>query len=437
MKKFFVLLVVVAMTCFSAMAFAADVTVGGGVQVRSRDFNTMTFDKDVNAKNQVDTQTRIILNVNAKAGDDVKGKISLWNDFNDWASANRPVSPATPVGSDPGTVDQNFGNGFGSSAKDFGAFGFREAWINFNLPGIPVNVTAGHQLLQLGDGWFFRAMHFGSDAWVVANVTGNNTIAVVDVKFSEGQVFRTSDDVDAYVLLDVFKINDNMTVGANFTNGHLGSNNDIYNLGLNFAGTKLGPVNLKVQADWQSGENKTEDPKVKYQGYEFVAKGNVALDPVTINFMLGLGSGSKATDTDVKQMVTVLDIDPHYTFLYEYKLPTAANGGPYGPAAATAIHTGLANTTVASVGAGFAAAKSLNLGLDYYYLQATQKIVNGLGDESSDIGQEIDAKVYWKLYDNLTWNWDLGYFMPGKAYKTASGKSDAATGIQGVLALSF
>jgi len=414
MKKFFVLLVVVAMTCISAMAFAADVTVGGGVQIRSRDFNTMTFNKDDNSKNQVDTQERIILNVNAKAGDDVKGKISLWNDFNDWGGAS-------------GGVEKPQGVGFGNSTSDGNAFGFREAWINFNLPGIPVNVTAGHQLLQLGDGWFFRSMHFGSDAWVVANVTGNNTIAFVDVKAAEGQVFRSSDDVDAYVLLDVFKISENMTVGGNFTNLHLGSANDLYNLGLNFAATKLGPVSLKAQADFQFGENKTVTPKEKYQGYEFVVKGNVAVDPVTINFLLGMGSGAKATDTDVKQMVTVLDVDPHYTFLYEYKLATAAG----------AAHTGLSNTTVASVGAAFAASKSINLGLDVYYLQATQKIVNGLGAESSDIGSEIDAQVNWKLYDNLTWNWTLGYFKPGAAFKTAADTTDAAMGVQGILALSF
>ncbi len=421
MKKFLVFLVVVAMTCFSAMAFAADVTVGGSVQVRSRDFNTMTFDSDVNTKNQIDTQERVILNVNAKAGDDVKGKISLWNDFNDW-------------GGNSGGFERPQGVGFGNSTSDGNTFGFREAWINFNLPGIPVNVTGGHQLLQLGDGWFFRSMHFGSDAWVVANVTGNNTFAVVDVKFAEGNVAFSHDDVDAYVLLDVFKLSDTMTIGGNLTNVHLGSNNDLYNLGLNFAMT--GPLTLKVQGDVQSGENKTIDPSEKYQGYELVAKGSVgAADAVTINFMLGYGSGSKTTDTDVKQFVNALDVDPHYTFLYEYKLPTAANGGPYGGAAS--VHTGLANTTVASVGAMFAAAKSLNLGLDFYWLQASQKIVNGLGDESSEIGMELDGKVYWKLYDNLTWNWDLGYFMPGKAYKTANDKTDAAWGVQGVLALSF
>ncbi len=413
MKKFLVLLVVVAMTCISAMAFAADVTVGGGVQIRSRNFDTMRFDKDVKTGNQVDTQERIILNVNAKAGDDVKGKISLWNDFNDWGGAS-------------GGLENVQGVGFGNSTSDGNAFGFREAWINFNLPGIPVNVTGGHQLLQLGDGWFFRSMHFGSDAWVVANVTGNNTFAVVDVKVAEGNVALSHDDVDAYVLLDVFKINENNTVGVSLADVHMGSGNDLINLELNYGG-KLGPVNLKAQVDTQSGKNKNAAGEPKYSGYEIAVKGDVPVDPVTINFLVGQGSGRKATDTDNKQMVTFLDVDPHYTFMYEYKLATAAG----------AAHTGLSNTTVIGVGVAAAASKSVNLGLNLYNLTATQKITNGQGDESNDVGMEIDGTVNWKLYDNLSWNWNLGYFKPGKAFKTAAGKTDAATGIQGILALSF
>ncbi len=372
------------------------------------------------------------MNVNVKAGDDVKGKISLWNDFNDW-----------------GRFEQTQGNNFGSTTStstaqgtnaaagtNNGQFGFREAWINFNLPGIPVNVTAGHQLLQLGDGWFFRSMHFGSDAWVVANVTGANTVAVVDVKVSEGDVAVSHDDIDAYVLLDVYKLNDSNTIGAYLADVHhlhsavSAGDDDLYNLGLNYGG-KLGSVNLNAQGDYQFGEDKASTPGVskKYQGYEIAIKGNVPLDPVTINFLIGMGSGKKSTDTstDYKAYVNFLDIDPHYTFLYEYKIATAAG----------AKNTGLSNTEVVSVGAAYAASKSVNLGLDLYYLQATQKIVNGVGAESSDVGTEIDAKIYWKLYDNLSWNWDLGYFAPGAALKTATGKTDAAYGVQGILALNF
>jgi len=439
MKKFYVVLVVIAMVLVSSIAMAVDVTVGGSVQIRSRNFNTMNFNKDAKL-NQVDTQERVIMDISATS-DNVKGKISLWNDFEDW-----------------GRLETNQGNGFGSTTgtgvsganatgtSTAGHFGFKEAWLSFNLPGIPVNVTAGHQYLQLGNGWFLQNKHFGSDAWVVANVTGPNTLAFVNIKVNEGNASFASDDADAYAVLDVFKINEDISVGVDIANVKVRPNvggpfagTDLLNYSLNFNG-KFGILKLMAQADVQSGNIKPGNgaPEPKFKGYEVVVQGNVGLDPVTINFLLAQGSGAKSTDTDVKQYINFLDINPRYTFLYEYKLGTAAFGGPYAPAPlGNSAHTGFANTTAASVGVMFAAGKSLNLGLDAYWLQATEKITNGVGEESDEIGIEVDAKVNWKLYDNLSWNWDLGYFKPGKAYKTAAGTTDAAMGVQGILALKF
>jgi len=445
MKKFLVVMVVLAFVGMGTMAFAADVSVGGSVQIRSRDFNNLDFDKDLH-DNAIDTQERIILNVNAKAGDDLKGKISLWNDFSDWGSNFNGFS-----------TDQNFGNGFGGSTAGYQAdtFGFREAWVSFNVPGIPVNVTAGHQLLQLSNGWFARSMHFGSDAWVVANVTGPNTIAFVDaiatqsafagqgvgtaivggvgdVNIAEGTSYGK---IDAYILLDVFALDDKNMIGLNVTDAHLGTANDLYDIGLMYNGN-VAIVKWKAEADFQMGTDKQVAPgatQPKYKGDQVVIQGNVLLDPVTINFMLGYGTGQKSGNTDVNKMVTFLDIDPHYTFLYEYKIATAAG----------ATHTGMSNTTVESVGAMFHAAKSLDLGADVYFLQATQKTNvaltgAGAGALATNIGTEVDLHVNWKLYDNLTWNWDLGWFGPGAVYKDVNGKgSDAALGVQGVLAFSF
>ena len=36
------------------------------------------------------------------------------------------------------------------------------------------------------------------------------------------------------------------------------------------------------------------------------------------------------------------------------------------------------------------------------------------------------------MYDNLSWNWELGYFMPGDGMG-----ADNATGIQGILSYKF
>jgi hypothetical protein len=408
MKKFLAIFAVLVMVSLSTIAFAADVTVGGQVAVRSRDFQDLQLDKN-NNKPTVDTQEKIIIDVNAQA-DGVKGKISVWNDFDTWGRLE--TQQGTNIGSGP----------TGTTAKSPTTIGIREAWINFNIPGIPVNVNVGHQFLALGNEWFLRNKHFGSDAWVIANVTGNNTAAFVDIKVAEGSPRST--DVDAYALLDVYKIDDNNMVGINVADVRFGtSDNALQNIELHYGG-KLAMVNLKAQADLQMGENKTNPAvKSKYKGNEVVVQGNVALDPVTINFLVGRGSGNKANSNDTDAYVTFLDIDPHYTFLYEYKI-----AGPCG------IHTGFCNTTAASLGVSFAAAKSLTVGLDAFFLQATEKVKdvkNGTGT-TSDLGTEVDLKVKWKLYDNLAWNWDLGWFTPG----AGMGKDDAM-GVQGILTFNF
>ncbi len=440
MKKFVVLLAVVAMTCFSAMAFAADVTIGGSYEVRSRDFmNLNQYDSSADAStagNVRDTQNRIRIDVNAKAGD-VKGKLELESDFGtgsrDWGTGNDFI--ATQGGSGYSTP--------GSS------LGFREAWVNFNLPGLPINVTAGHQLLALGNAWFYRSMHFGSDAWVVANVTGNNTVAFVNWKVAENEI-ALADDIDAYVLLDVYKISDAITVGADFTYADIRDSHTVpqdnsqklENLGLNM-NAKFGALALKVELDKQFGTAHDATPTggdAKFKGNQVVIQGNVGLDPVTINFTAARGTGNKTGDTDINQIITFQDIDPHYTFLYEYKVQTAAG----------AKNTAFANTTALSAGVAFAAAKSLTLGADLWYLRATEAVaLNGATDgfgnpaTSKDIGMELDLKVNWQLYDNLAWNWTLGYFKPGDAYDRPGSvagfntSSDKITGIQGVLAFKF
>jgi hypothetical protein len=369
------------------------------------------LDKNAN-KPTVDTQERIIVDVNAKA-EGVKGKISIWNDFDTWGRLEK--LQGTPIGSGPTATTVPSGT----------TIGIREAWINFNIPGIPVNVNVGHQFMALGNEWFLRNKHFGSDAWVLANVTGNNTAAFANIKVVEGSPRST--DVDAYAILDVYKIDDNNMVGINLADVRFGtSDNALQNIELHYGG-KLAIVNLKAQVDMQMGTAKATATgaaaDAKYKGNQVVVQGNVPLEPVTINFLVGRGSGAKAGSADNDAYITFLDIDPHYTFLYEYKI-----AGPCGK------NTGFCNTTAASVGASFAASKSLTLGIDAYFLQATEKVADkkNPGGTTSDLGTEVDLKVKWKLYDNLAWNWDFGYLTPGAGL----GK-DAAMGAQGILTFNF
>ena len=446
MKKFMVALVVFAITCFSVTAFAADVSVGGSYEIRSRDFNGLNMYKDAPASasgDQRDTQTRIRIDLNAKASDVLKGKLQLESDFgtgaSDWGTSGNGLSTL----------------GFETYSKSGASMGFREAWVLFQLPGLPVVVKGGHQLLQLGNGWFFRSQHYGSDAWVVFSEMGKNYLGFVNVKVSEGASVASADDADAYVILDTYKINDNNKVGFDFTMlkdrrdslgfASAGNSTDMQNLGLNYNG-KLGPVALKAQLDFQMGKAKaaglvTAGQDAKFKGNQIVLEGSMPMDALTINFWLARGSGYKANDADYKNMVTFLDIDPHYTFLYEYKINTAAG----------LKNTGFANTTALGLGAMFAASKNLSVGGNLWYLKATEKTnVAGnfgtnfaYGAPDDAIGYEIDLMLNWKLYDNLTWNWVAGYFAPGDVYKgtyTPTGQeagTEATTGIQGILSYKF
>lgn len=427
MKKIITMLAVVAMMCVSTIVFAADVTVGGSIDFRSRNFRDLDLNKNA-GDGQIDTQERVRLDVNVAAGD-VKGKVTVENDW-DTLGRIEAVQGTTTVA----TGVTNTATGAVSTTKA-SRLGLREAWMLFKVPDMPFAIKGGHMFLQLGNGWFLRNNTYGSDAWLAITEVDTLHIALFDIKVSEGAASQ-ADDVDAYGLVVTNKFGD-ITAGidltfANDRRNTLGFNTPGYqtlaqNIGLNMNG-KLGPVGLKAEIDVQQGKAKGATGEQKISGNQIVIQGSVPMDPVTVNFTVARGSGNKSGDADIKRMVTFLDADPHYTFLYEYKIKTAAG----------AIYTGFSNTTAISAGAMYAATKNLSVGGDVWILQATEKTnVNG-GSTSSDVGTEVDVKLNWKLYDNLSWNWLAGYFKPGAVYKTAAGtNNDASTGVEGVLSMKF
>ena len=95
----------------------------------------------------------------------------------------------------------------------------------------------------------------------------------------------------------------------------------------------------------------------------------------------------------------------------------------------------------------------MTIGADIWLLRATQAVAlngaenfDGTSATSRKVGTELDVKVNWQLYDNLAWNWTLGWFKPGSAYDQmiavapgviTSAGADDCKGIQGVLAFKF
>jgi outer membrane protein W len=299
-------------------------------------------------------------------------------------------------------------------------------------------------------------MTYGSDGWVVYPDIDALHLGVVNIKVSEGSTAR-ADDTDAFAFVATYKLSDTMTAGINFTNLNdrsgksmntfygttAFSNAVLQNMEAHFAGT-VGPAKLKVEVDVQSGDATTQTVfatpvKHKFKGNQVVLEANIALDPVTVNATIARGSGATANTAspDMKEYIALMDADMHYTLIYEYLVPTAAQQS------FATLHTGFGNTTAVSLGAGVNVTKNFMIGADLWYLQATKKVATYtdiLGNDvlSDKLGIEIDAKINWKLYENLSWNNTIGYFMPGDAYKiSAIQDADNARAIMSVLSFKF
>jgi hypothetical protein len=441
MKKFLVVLVIVAMTCMSSMAFAADIAVSGSIEYLMRSFVNLDLNDSSGtiSDNRSTTQERVRLNIDAKAGDVLSGRIGLENDWDTW-----------------GRFEQTQGNKANTGTS--GSLDLREAWIGFRVPGTPVGIKGGHMLLQLGNAWFFRSMKYGSDAWVAYTDIDALHLGIVDIKVAEN-VTTLADDTDAYAFVAAYKLSDTMSAGVNFTNindragktftglyGFVAADRIIeakmQNLEAHFTGA-VGPVKLNAEVDLQMGKATGVGANLgdhKFKGNQVVLQANMALDPLTINATLARGSGADTTsaspDTDFKEYIALMDADVHYTLVYEYLVKTAAQQS------FAATHTGFGNTTAVSVGAAFNVSKNLMIGADVWMLQATEDVSLNGATPSNKLGNEIDAKINWKLYENLTWNTTIGYFMPGDAYKfqvtpTTTRDADNARAIQSVLSFKF
>jgi hypothetical protein len=446
MKKFLAILAVLALTVISTAAMA-EVTVSGSIDIRSLAYDNIgDFDSSVSSSTDKTRQTmeRVRINVDAK-NDNVKGRVTIENDWDTW-----------------GRLEQPQANGASSTNPGAGRLELREAWLDFQIPsGGGSHIKAGHQFLQLGNGWFFRSMKYGSDAWLIG-LPGKNTIAFVDAKFGENAGNNT-DDIDAYVLLDNYKIDDTKTVGiylarVNDPQGKFlsskfnppaftatsGMEANIDNIGLWFNG-KLGPVNLQAELDFQMGKWKIPgSDDLSFKGNQIVIQANMPAGPVSVNATLARGSGQdqNSTSNDFKQIVTALDADPHYTFVYEYFAKTACIGSV--DAAGNIVYaknSGFCNTQAIGLGVSADITKWFNASLDYWLLSAVEKVAianPATGELSDKLGSEVDVVLKFKIYDQLTWNWQIGRLMPGDAYKLASGKdADNVDAVQGILSYKF
>lgn len=426
MKKFVAIIAVLAVAMMSSVAMA-EVTISGSIEIRNLSLNNTNTAVDNPSSGIADrnrtTQERVRINIDAK-NDNVKGRVTIENDWDIWGRIETPQA-----------------NGSTTANAGGGRLELREAWMDFTIPGAgPAHIKVGHQFLQLGNGWMVRHQKYGSDAWLVG-LPGKNTIAFVDVKAAEGGN-GTADDVDAYVLLDNFKIDDNNTVGAYImrindprgaTTGGFGKEANLDTIGVWYAG-KVAGINLKAEVDFQMGTIKsaaTGTSDRDFSGSQWIIEADMPLGAASVNALIASGSGDDSGTNDNENIVTSLDKDPHYTFVYEYFAKTACG----------TTNTGFCNTMAIGLGGSYEVTKWMGIDLKAFMLKANEKVaLNGWTEKSDDLGTEIDARLRFKLYDNLTWNWTFGRLMTGDAYKTnvnGNGETKEVDAIQGILSYKF
>lgn len=357
-----------------------------------------------NSQSYYDQRAKIL--VDAKVTPNVEGLIELQADWN-WGTFNTKAD-------NPDII---------------------QAWILYKgtgLFGFNSGLKIGHMPLALGEQQFFQHTTNGDDAIVFfMDPTKALHIGLLTIKLANdgganvftttGSATNNTDDLDAYVALMTYKINDKNTIGANYT--YLNKSDmrlKLQNLGLHANGNIAG-LGYKGELDVQFGDI-TND--VKARGWGLMLGLNYKVNPVNIRASFAYGSGDKDSTDKQEAFQTFLSDVEHYTIAYDYRIATTAGS----------TLTGISNTTYYNLGLDYSPTKDINLKLDGYLLRAS-RTPSGV---SKSAGWELDAGLKYAVAKNLNYIVDLGYFKAGNFYEDTYGSREkGSTVVRQQLILSF
>ncbi len=334
----------------------------------------------------------------------------------------------------------NNGHGLGNAKR--GDLRILQAWIQHTgsgLLGVPAGMKIGHMPIKLGNGLFLDHSKFGDDAILLfADPTNELHVVLATAKLNEISA-TSSDDHTGYVGILGYK-GDGFNAGADITYVDLqrpgiGSPDEglhFWNIGLN-GDTTVSGIKLYADLELQTGKAKNafeDGGDLKFRGYAWMVGGSYSMDPLTVGLEAAYGSGDKVDENDDsgdkdESFLTTLGADQHYTYVYEYRARTAANGLLGGSGTAT----GLANTWYIKGSASMKPMPDLTTYLALYYLRAAKSVnifhlANDTGaldsegnvKKSKNIGFEVDAKLTYQIDKNLVYFIEGGYLFAGSAY---------------------
>jgi hypothetical protein len=390
---------------------ATQITLGGELRVRGWYLdNINSFAEPVKSDSAGWYDERVRLSLDAKVSPNVEGFVQLESNG----------GQGYPSGTS-NTDKWVWGQGLNTKPTDMSIL---QAWIMYSgsgLLGMPSGIKIGHMPLALGQMQFFDHTKFGDDAIVLfANPVKEMEVDLLDIKFAEENKFRNNDDIEGYVGILTYKLDDKNSIGANYTylnspeGGPFGPEFSPQDLSLTGSGNIAG-LGWKFEGDMQFGKVNAD---VDAKGWAVLAGLNYAIDPINIRGSFAYGSGNKTDSDNFKQFITFLGDDQHYTLVYDYQVLTAG-GGSHG-----AFGSGIANTTYYNLGIDVKPVKDLALSLDGYILRASQDTfftgASTIGGLSKNVGWEVDGKLVYNIAKNLTYEADGGYMHAGSFYKDLS-----------------
>lgn len=469
--------------CIVTPLFAqVDIKTTGQIRVRYRDWNDFLMNDNLPVQGQNGAQaaqagrnrhyfdTRTRFGVVAKIEPGLTGVIEIerYNDFGSNSLVNGAPSPtaATTLGIPTGTD----------------AIYFRQAFVDWVIPGTPIHIAGGRQLYTVGGSIVLSSAAYGMDGIQVYSALGPGTLTGYYWKPQQGNnpgtttadrrqanndfdVFggsykfewMTRNAVEIYGLYSQDKARAIAGIAANpgtlaggntcvgSTNGHCGQTSEFF-LGANFFGVQ-GPFTYRLEGAYQGGTARegvvntfggnTTTADIDRSAGMIVGGVSYALVPeLSLNFDGGWASGDDSPGDNTYS---------NFASIYGLFQPTLlfSEGNPYGNTSAAQFGNNATNRAIFGTTMG-TSDLDLNTSLDdngnrfspgmFYvkpgvkWVPVKQLSINGdVGllwatapgaGVSSYIGTEFDIKAVYQVYKNLVVNWYFGYMLAGGYFDT-------------------
>ncbi|MGA1839148.1 MAG: hypothetical protein ACMUIU_00855 [bacterium] len=419
MKKVFYLafaVLILSVMCFNVMPARAEVTFNGEWRVRG-------FAYDINGENDAvgnrsDTASfwdqRFRLYITAKVSDNLKGIV-------------RMLAPNHV----PCDYDTGGGNRWGY--YDPKPVLWDVAYLDFDipLPAAPVNVKLGRQGIDLGN-YVLLGSCRTYDSVILSTAIQNVNISFLTVKLDEGQNptypadpnYAGFDDEDLYGAVLSFDPAPNINLGIWTVFGKDGGTRsgyisqtlqsvidpddypsaDAFWLG---AATKMdfAPIKVNLEFDYSKVSLNSDDtvtnPDIDVTGYAFF--GDICADLPAVKFGGNLlyTTGDDKTDSDYDSDLFV-PISSYFSERNDYDYMVLREYIPkyYGNGAFKGDHS-IGNLIAIKLYAMKDLAPKVNGMISVQNYSFTQD-PDGNGGDGKNIGTEIDVRLVYKLYDNLT-----------------------------------